>query len=400
MVYLNDEIFDWIERHLDDDPKSLALKYSGKADWIPFAVTQIECRKRSSKKLSETLKNRRFVFPSLLSAEQSTSDLVASFHASLISGCSSVLDLTCGLCIDAFHIAESAKSVTAIDINPSAVECARHNATILGIDNIDVVCKDCAQFLQAHNDKYDVVFIDPARRSSSGGRVYALSDCQPDVVKLMPLIKREAKRLIIKMSPMLDPQQIIKELPNIKRLYSIGTSNECKELVAEIIFDEANDDIELQAVTMQGSYDEGGEKMTFYLNDEISSSLTYQTPLPGNFLYVPYPSVSKLMPFKLLSERFGIGKLAVNSHIYASPVYTEQFPGHIYNIESVVPFTKAEIKKFSAQYPQINIATRNFMLSPEELRKRLKTKDGGNHYLFATTLQDSNKVLIVCTRRK
>ena len=397
MVNLNEDIFDWIESHLDDDPKSLALKFSGKADWIPFAVTQIECRKRSANKLSKTLKNRRFVFPTLLSAEQSTSDTVASFHASLIPEGSTVLDLTCGLGIDAFHFTEKAKSVTAVEMNSEIFEALRSNIKSLNISNISVVNEDCQEYLKNCTKNFDIVYIDPARRSRSGGRVYALSDCQPNVVGMLDMIRNITNCLIIKMSPMLDATSVIEELGCVTDIYAIGTHSECKELVAVFKFDK-NEEIatKIHAITLN---DNNLSAFEYIAEEERASTPLYSQPSVGEYLLVPYPSVSKLMPFRLLSERFNVGKLNVNSHLYQSKTVVVDFPGQHFLIRKILPFDKTTIKSFSINYPKVNIATRNFPLTPDELRKRLKTKDGGDIYLFATTLSDSSKVLILTSKQ-
>ncbi|MBR5436628.1 MAG: RsmD family RNA methyltransferase [Muribaculaceae bacterium] len=396
MIYLDDEIFDWIESHLDDDPKSLALKFSGKANWIPFAVTQIECRKHSANKLSETLKNRRFVFPTLLSAEQSTSDIVASFHASLIPEGSSVLDLTCGLGIDTFHFAQKAKSVIAVEKDSEIFEALNNNIKSLNISNMLVVNEDCKEYLKNCTTNFDIVYIDPARRSRSGGRVYALSDCQPNVVELLDMIRNISNCLIIKMSPMLDSMSIINELGCVTDIYAIGTHSECKELVAVVKFDHNKEIVtKNHAITLNDN-----ELSAFeYTNKEERSSATvFSQPSVGEFLLVPYPSVSKLMPFRLLSARFNVGKLNVNSHLYQSKTLVADFPGQHFLIRQILPFDKATIKTFCRNYSKVNIATRNFPLTPDELRKRLKTKDGGDIYLFVTTLSDSSKVLILTSK--
>ena len=397
--YLNDEIFwDWIYSHINDDPKELSLRFAHSSPWVDFAIVQIECRQKSSRKLNTTLNNSFFTFPTLLSAEQSTSDALARFHASLVPIGSSVLDMTCGLGIDCFHICRRANSVTAIDINPDIVKIANYNAKLLKISNLNLISCDSVDYVKQTDHHFDVIFVDPARRSSTNRRLFALADCQPNIVSLLPLLMEIADRIIIKMSPMLDATAVINELSNVSDIYAIGTPTECKELVAVIDSSQSeSSDVQRHAVTIAATGDLSD--FSFSENEEITSTPTMLAETPAKFLYVPSPSVAKLMPYRLLSARFSLEKLGPNTHLYHSTSIVTDFPGARYAIIETLSFDKATIKSFATKYPKINISTRSFPLSPDELRKRLKTKDGGSLFLFACTLADSSKVLIVAEKQ-
>ena len=175
------ELFDWVERNINADPAALRLKWRGKMPWVDLAIMQVECRKKARKKLPEELGDIRFIFPILISAEQSTSDTLAEFHATLICNGDSVVDLTCGLGIDTFHLATRASRVTAIDINPDVAGAIAYNASVLGRMNVTAIAADCMQWLNSSTDRFDTAFIDPARRGEGNARIYRLSDCIPDV---------------------------------------------------------------------------------------------------------------------------------------------------------------------------------------------------------------------------
>lgn len=195
---------------------------------------------------------------------------------------------------------------------------------------------------------------------------------------------------------MLDAASVIDELGCVTDIYAIGTHSECKELVAVVKFDK-NEEIaaKIHAITLN---DNNLSAFEYMPEEERASATVFSQPSVGEFLLVPYPSVSKLMPFRLLSARFNVGKLNVNSHLYQSKTVVADFPGQHFLIRQILPFDKATIKTFCRNYSKVNIATRNFPLTPDELRKRLKTKDGGDIYLFATTLYDSSKVLILTSK--
>lgn len=393
----------WIEANSSVDPSSLRLKFSSAAasmPWIPDAILQIDCRARARKKIPEELADPRFIFPSVLASEQCTSDLLASFHATLIPEGASVLDLTCGLGIDASHIARRASSVTAVEREPSYALVAAHNARILGLsDSVSIVNDDSSRFIDNTDLRPDIVFIDPARRDSTGGRLYGLSDCSPDVIRLLPRLRSISPRLIIKASPMLDISRLAAELPGVTDIYVTGTSTECKELVADVDLSFSPDDtlppdspvsqLIIHAV-VPGIFD-----FSFTPADEALAVPQLCPPEVGGYLYEPHPVVMKAAPFRLLSQRFDVAKLAPNSHLYFSTGLRHDFPGDIFRIEEILPYSSGEIKRLARRYPVINVATRNFDVPTDTLRRKLKVRDGGQLRLMATTLSDSSRIMLI-----
>lgn len=396
MLSITPEISKWIEEHQYDDVSRLRLRYHKQmTEELEFAIMQIECRKKASKKLYQTLQNKQFVFPTTLSAEQCTSDLLSDYHSTLINDGITLVDLTSGLGIDAYHFARKAKHVVAVERMPEISQAVNYNAKILGLNNVIAENVDCCEFIEQTNIHFDVAFIDPARRGNSGQRLFALSDCEPDVTAIIDVIKKKCDKLIIKASPMLDVSQVQRELPEISEIYAIGTPQECKEVVAILDFTTKVEFVNIHAVTL--TKDET-IKFSFGQNDELNSSPNYKIPQEQEYLYEPFPAVMKVAPFRLLSKKYNVSKLHNNTHLYTSQVYIKDFPGEIFKIDRIIPFASKEIKKFSAQYPCINVATRNFLMSTDDLRRKLKVKDGGENKVFGCVVADGSRQLVVVSK--
>lgn len=390
---LSEDIIKWIEEHRDCDTSKLRLSCRKKEDAsvFEFAIMQIECRKKASKKLYYTLQSPNFIFPTNLSAEQCTSDELAEFHATLINEGETILDMTAGLGIDAFHLAQKAKHVTAIDLNEDVAQALSINAMALNIDNFTAVNADSVEYLKNSTEHFDIIFIDPARRGDGGKRLFALADCQPNVVELLDLIKQHCDKLIVKASPMLDATQVLRELPYCTDLYAIGTRQECKELVAVLDFKNTKDSPTLHCIT-------GDNKFSYTHTIENNSIVQYGNITEDMFLYEPYPAVMKMQPIKTLSERFNAIKLHQNTHIYASTEIITEFPGDCYKIDRIYPFSSRIIKEVAKDYPRANVAVRNFILSADELRKRLKIKDDNKYRLYGVTISNGERLLIVTSK--
>lgn len=370
------------------DYNKLRLKYSGNAEKMN-EILQQECREKTRRKLPETLKCDAFRFPSLAVAEMATSDIVAEEHCRMLDGARSVIDMTCGLGIDAFAMARSGCKVTAVELDAVTAAAARHNVAALGLTGVvEVVEADSVEWLRSNPDRRaDLIFIDPARRDSAG-RHFALADCRPDVVTNLQLLTQRSRRLIIKASPMLDISAVRRELPVEQTTVLIGTRGECKELVTVV---PGNCDIVCVTLLPDGSRCE----FRFSPAEETGAMADYAVPDAGWYLYEPYPALMKAGAGRLLSQRFGVARLHPNTNLYASPRKITEFPGSMTVIEVVVPFDKKGIRSISATWPELNVATRNFPMSAPELARRLKTKDGGNRKLFGTTVGDNRKVMII-----
>ncbi len=389
---LSKEIIKWIEEHRNDDTTKLRLSCRKKDDAssYEFAIMQIECRKKAAKKLHNTLQVPHFIFPTTLSAEQCTSDDLAEFHSTLINEGETILDMTAGLGIDAFHLAQKAKHITAIDLNEDVAHALSINAKALNITNFTGINADSVEYLKNSTEHFDTIFIDPARRGDGGKRLFALTDCQPNVVEVLDLIKRHCDKLIIKASPMLDATQMLRELPETTDLYAIGTRQECKELVAVVDFKNPKATPTLHCITNQCDF--------AYNHDvEVDAVAQYGNILDMKYIYEPYPAVMKMQPSKTLSQQYNAIKLHQHTHLYASAPIIADFPGVCYKIERIYPFSSRTIKEITKDYPRANVAVRNFILSADELRKRLKIKDDNKYRLYGVTVANDDRLLIIST---
>lgn len=401
IAHFHEEFWQWIAEHSSDDPVKLRLASSRwHQPWISEAINQVQRRQRASKKLPQLTSNPRTFISTDLSVEQCTSEALARYHASLISEGDSVVDLTSGLGIDAMALARRARRVTAIERDPVMAEALDYNASVLSIDNLRVVCDDCANWLKSQLAQpdptiYDVCFIDPARRGDNGQRVYGLSDCQPDVLKLLPDISRICRRLIVKMSPMLDIYATHRELQSARRIIALGTTTECKELIADVDFSCVMEPgtIAIEAVTLRPD----GTKSTFSLTrvEESESNSIIAMPQVGQSLYIPYPAVMKAGGMRTLSSRYGLAKPAANTQLFYGSGEIADFPGVRLSVIEVSPYASSVIKRLSRRYPVAMVSERNMGISADALRRKLAIRDGGDTRIIGFTAEGGSRWLLI-----
>lgn len=266
------------------------------------------------------------------------------------------------------------------------------------------ITEDQSQSLLKTNLGLKLIFIDPARRDDAGNKVVSLKDCTPDVTLLQEEMLSKADYVIIKLSPMLDWHRAVSELSCVKEVHIISVNNECKELLLVL---SARNMGEMEASSADGEVKHAGNLRIYCVNDAQSfvcdeldmesSSVRIAPPVleEMQYLYEPNASLMKAGCFSVLSERYGARMLSKNSHLFVSQAPIEAFPGRSFRIIAVSSFNKKELKRHLSGITKANIATRNFPLSVAELRKRLKLKDGGETYIFATTLSDESHVLVI-----
>ncbi len=361
-----------------------ALRLQAKGDpQILDEILQQECRQRFGTKLSNTLREiPDFRFPSLLAGEQATSDVLADEHAAWVKPSSRVLDMTCGLGIDALHFAKSGCQVTAIEADPTKAECAAGNFAGTGLQ-ISVICDDSVKWLQQYDGpRFDVIFIDPARRTTSG-RAYSLSDCTPNVLEFLPLMLKHGKRVIIKASPMLDIEKTRLDLGHDADIITVGTPTECRELCASLPGTRR-----LTAVTLtrdrRVSVDLGTGPQTPAGAD----------PQPGQYLCEPWPPVMKAGQPARVAYITGTIGVAPNTHLFISDTPPQSFPGKVYRIDEVYPSGKAAFRSLKGIAAQI--AVRNYPMRADELAKRLKATQSDTRRLYALTAP-AGHLLVVTT---
>lgn len=390
-------MWSYIARHAGDDALKLMLRQEpGLSFDKRFAVLQVECRHKLRRKIPELLAHERFLFPKAVSAEQCTHQEVAKLHASLFDSTHTVLDLTMGLGVDDYYIASRVRALTAVELDPEIAAVGQYNFGFLN-PNVKVLHADSVQLLKSMlpQEHYDAIFVDPARRGQDGRRLYGLSQCQPDVLAIMPLIARHCRRLVVKASPMLDLSQSRADLgAPLAQVWAVSVKNECKELLFVLDFDSQPAGIALHAL----NYDDGWHDFATTAAGGAAHDAAPGVPVAGGFLYEPHASVMKLGCHAAVQAATGTAQLAPNSHLYAGDRLVRDFPGRKFVVKEVIPFNGRQLKQLGKRCERLNIATRNFRLTPEALKKRLKVGDGGSDYLFATTLADGSAVLLLCEK--
>lgn len=293
-----------------------------------------------------------------------------------------IADLTCGLGIDAFHLARHAAEVTAIELDTTVAGAIEPNARALGLNNVTAVNADCKEWLrETESGSFDVCFIDPARRGDDGRRLFSLHDCHPDVTELLPEIFRVSGRLIVKMSPMLDIDVILRELPGTERIYVLGTRGECKEIVADVSAAfEGEPEIVIETV--------GHPKFRFRKNELPEATEFGGEVKPGDTIGEPWPTIMKACPRAALSGR----KLHPETHLWLNP--DKDFPGKLYRVDSIEEFSSGNIKKLARQSIEASVAVKNLPITAAELSKRLKVKESAEHRLVGCTVFPTRRLLL------
>ncbi len=328
------------------------------------------------------------------------------------------VDLTGGFGVDFSYIA-SRLGVKSMYVERQAhlCEAAKENFGRLGLKNAIVKNGDGIEVLHSFHPKkkdaastddslgitYDqsqsllktnlglkLIFIDPARRDDAGNKVVSLKDCTPDVTLLQEEMLSKADYVIIKLSPMLDWHRAVSELNCVQEVHIISVNNECKELLLVLSARNMDENLHIYCINDAQSF------VCDELDMESSSVKIAPSTLEEMlYLYEPNASLMKAGCFGVLSERYDARMLSKNSHLFVSSEPIAAFPGRSFRIIAISSFNKKELKRHLSGITKANIATRNFPLSVAELRKRLKLKDGGETYIFATTLSDESHVLVI-----
>lgn len=437
---MNQATQDFIRQHQDDDVRQLAFLGSKYPEVdMPFALDQIRGRKMARVKLPRWASLEGIIYPPHISMEQCSSESTALYKAELAARLLGLpasssgtemkaeneiefVDLTGGFGVDFSYIAArlGVKSMY-VERQAHLCEAAKENFGRLGLKNAIVKNGDGIEVLHSFLPKKDdaastddslgitydqplsllktklglkLIFIDPARRDDAGNKVVSLKDCTPDVTVLQEEMLSKADYVIIKLSPMLDWHRAISELSHVREVHIISVNNECKELLLVLSARNMSENLRIYCINDAQSF----------VCDELDMESSQVKIAPSTleemqYLYEPNASLMKAGCFGVLSGRYDARMLSKNSHLFVSQAPIEAFPGRSFRIIAVSSFNKKELKRHLSGITKANIATRNFPLSVAELRKRLKLKDGGETYIFATTLSDESHVLMITEKK-
>ena len=398
MAELSPETLQFIRAHRTEDVRTLALqarKYP-QVD-MAAAVVQIAGWQIAEKKVPLWAQTEGIRYPAHLSMEQCSSEITARYKASWLKG-DTMADLTGGLGVDCSFLAQNFQRVDYVERQEVLCELARHNFPLLGLPQVTVHEADGVDYLQ-QMEPVDCLFLDPARRNSQGGKTVAIADCEPDVQKLEPLLVEKGRTVVVKLSPMLDIFSSLRELKYIRQIHVVAVNNECKELLVvlqkpEKSASEASGEVWISCEQAVNNFLTEPFVFTYAQEKEARCLLAEEV---GNYLYEPGAALLKAGPYRLLGARFGLQKLHVNSHLYTSEALVD-FPGRRFRVLEVSGFGKKELKQLLQGVDKANLTVRNFPASVAELRKKWKLKEGGDVYLFATTLEGDRHVVIKCVK--
>lgn len=401
---------EFIQQYRNDDVRQLAFlasKYP-EVDAV-FALDQIRGWQIAQTKLPRWAMVDGLQYPPHLSMEQCSSEPTADYKAAVAHRLASeslrtnekalFVDITGGFGVDFSYIA-SALDIKAVYVERNEVLCnlARHNFPLLGLDKAEVVCGDGEEYAKKL-EKATMVYIDPARRDEHGARTYGIEDCTPNILELLPMLMQKTDYVVVKLSPMLDWHSAVAAVDGcldgsscVTEVHIVSLANECKELLMVV----AHGKQKLKVVCINGN------QQFAYCPDEDVAPVSYSDSeadaIVGNYLFEPNASIMKAGCFQALAAKYGVSGVGRNSHLFVSKTDVAEFPGRRFVVEAMTTMNKKELKRTLANITKANITTRNFPLSVAELRKRLKLKDGGDVYLFATTLADDSHVILVCKK--
>lgn len=401
------ELRDFIEEHRNDDTAALLLQahalggffHAGcdSREMVEFAVEQIEARRRLKGKLPEWCENKDVIMGGRVPAEQCSSEVTARYKRSIIShpsevGALSICDMTGGMGVDFWYMSEGMERAIYTERSERLCEVARHNFEVLKDGKHPEVEVRCGDGRELPIPSVDVIYLDPARRAGDGSRVYAIEDCEPNIVEWQDELLQHAKMVVVKLSPMVDLTDVLRKLKGVSEVHVVGVRNECKEVVVKA---HALDNplltgcVEVHCVDFLSS---GRMEYVFSLSDEMEVSLTDGGV--KRYLYEPDVTLMKARAFGSLCRRYPVQQLEVDTHLMTSDLLVPDFPGRIFEVEERIPFSSKVLKRLKKEMPQANIATRNFVLSADELRKRTGIKDGGEVYLFGAKVRGEGEMLL------
>ena len=436
------ELRDFIQEHMNDDTAELLLaarKYLG-ID-VPFAVEQIEARRRLKGKLPEWYGNADLIMGGRVPAEQCSSEQTARYKRSIIEG-QSLCDMTGGMGVDFWYMSEGMERAIYTERSEWLCEVAKHNFQMLqtlpsqqtlpspslqgggsisanrggngetdeqgnhslpvgrvrGGSAVRGVSVRCGDGRKLPIPSVDVIYLDPARRAGDGSRVYAMEECEPNIVEWQDELLAHAQMVLVKLSPMVDLTDVMRKLRGVTEVHVVAVKNECKEVLVKQAY-ALGDFSHAECVTMH-CVDFVGEKVIHYTT-KFPDEMDVLVSAGGvkHYLYEPDVTLMKAQAFGSLCHRFNVRQLDIGTHLMTSDEFIPDFPGRIFEVEEKIPFSSKVLKGLKKAISQANIATRNFMLTADELRKKTGIKDGGEVYLFGAKVKDVGQMLLKCRKK-
>lgn len=386
--------------HREDDVRQLALQANRYPDIdMPYALKQIAGWQSIRDKVPIWAACPDIIYPPHLPLEQCSSESTAVYKYGVVKASGfthSLVDLTGGFGIDCWFMSHAFQHITYVERQEELVKIAEHNFNVLQNNHQwSTVNSQSEEWLKSQSS-FSWIFIDPARRDGYGDKTVAISDCEPDVCALEETLVSKAEKVMIKLSPMLDLSQALCQLHHVEEAHIVSVDNECKELLL-ILSKKSETHAESLPIHCVNIRKDEKQEFVFSRQEEKLSPCELSESIK-HYLYEPNASILKAGAYRCITQRFDLQKLHTNSHLYTSEQLVTDFPGRMFQVEAVCGFGKKELKILLADIKQANLTVRNFPASVNDLRKRLHLQEGGDTYLFATTLNPEEKVLIKCKR--
>ncbi|QCX52356.1 RsmD family RNA methyltransferase [Elizabethkingia sp. JS20170427COW] len=376
--FLREEVQDYISQHQHYDITKILFTKSPFADITIQELAQQLKGKKTAEKKFPFLDVAGIVFPPNLNLEQASSQATADYKSKLFAG-EHLLDLTSGFGIDAFWLGKGFSEITLVERNTELLNIVKHNWHILSSKKTHYINGSLEDFLKTNNQQYSMVYLDPARRDEHNRKKFLLEDLSPNLLEVKDEILQFTSRLVVKLSPLMDISMLITQLPEIKEIYIIAVKNEVKELL--LVIEKAyKGEVDLTCVNLESTDSEFN-----FCYSELKQNV-YGYSSSDKYLYLPNHAVLKSGAFNLLSQRFSLHKLDVNTHFYTSANLYQDFPGRVLEVQMVDAKAISKNEKY-------NIISKNYPLTPEQIKKKYKIKDGGKQYLIFTQAQGKKVIL-------
>ena len=392
---------EFIREYRERDIRQLALQANRFPDVdMPYALDQIQGWQIARRKLPKWAACDGVIFPPHLSMEQCSSEPTAQYKLNLatewaerVGHASSMTDLTGGFGVDFSFTSCAFAAATYVERNEQLCHIVEHNLPLLGLNNATVVCADAVEYLSTVEPQ-TMLFLDPARRDEHGAKTVMLADCTPDVVQLLPKLLEKSRFTMLKLSPMLDWHKAVDDLQGtVREVHIVSVGGECKELLLVL-----STVVESELKVYCADLSTASAPSSLFVYTPGSSAIVANSKLKtqnSKFVHEPNASIMKAGCFDELAAAYGVSPVSRNSHLFLSDEPVEDFPGRSFVVERVTTMNKGELRKALVGIEKANIATRNFPLTVAELRKRLKIKDGGDVYIFATTTAEGEHLLLI-----
>lgn len=391
-MLLSKEIKDFIAQNLQESTDKLVLKIRQQLNIAPnLIINQINGQKKVAHKIPFWAE-KDIIFPSVVSFEQCSSEFTARYKSTLISG-KKLVDLTGGFGVDTYFLSEKFEQVYYFERNEALLHIVEHNFKQLGVTNTRFTHGDGIELLQ-DIPQVDWIYLDPSRRDAQNTKIFLIEDCAPDILQINDFLLTKAENLLIKLSPMLDLDQILLKVKGIQSITIVSVKNECKELLLHVA-SKAKDIANIPIICVNIIENQISTFTSLAPNRKFHTNLQLSHPLA--YIYEPNKSILKANTQNHLAQSLNIFKLHINSNFFTSDDEIPTFPGRIFKLKDTIKLKKKQINKH-LDNGKANIIARNFPLKASQIYDKFKIKPGGNTYLLATKLQNNENVLMVCER--